>query len=156
MNPTDIDTTYKFKVDSANKRSLGSSSIINLSELGGVFDKIESLVGKTIRSVSRCYRAAESSYSSSTMHVACSGKGANLVVYKSTTGRIFGGYTTLGFSRNGGYRSDAKAFLYRYFNGKVETIQSKGDSYTTYSTDGYGPTFGGGHDLYIPNSCHSA
>jgi hypothetical protein len=42
MNPTDVDTTYKFKVNSSNKRSLDSSaSVINLGEIGDVFDKME-------------------------------------------------------------------------------------------------------------------
>jgi hypothetical protein len=49
MNPTDVDTTYKFKVDSANKRNLDSSSVVSLTELSAVFDKIESLLGNKIR-----------------------------------------------------------------------------------------------------------
>jgi hypothetical protein len=58
MNPTEIDTTYQFKVDSANKRNVGSSSIVNLADLSTVLDKMESLTKKTIREVSQCYNAA--------------------------------------------------------------------------------------------------
>jgi hypothetical protein len=79
-----------------------------------------------------------------------------LTVYKAKqTGRISGGFTFAGYTRNGGYKSDPKAFIWRFFNGKVEVAVSKSDSYSSYSHDSYGPTFGGGHDYYIPNSCNT-
>ena len=62
------------------------------------------------------------------------------------------------FSGSSGYISSSKAFIYSlknyygygYFKNDVTT-----SSYATYSYYNYGPTFGGGHDIYIANNAGS-
>jgi len=101
-----------------------------------------------------------------------------VVVVQTTTGHIFGGYTTLTWTSSGNYGIDPKAFLFKLREpkmnskkwkketkaqqktfGKTWKIPGKFDCHTTSSSvnynSSYGPTFGGGHDFYLCNSCNT-
>ena len=62
-----------------------------------------------------------------------------------------------------GYRYDSKAFLFSLVNkpgwAPVKLTQTGQDSYrraySTYSCSSYGPTFGGGHDIYVSDYASS-
>ena len=62
-----------------------------------------------------------------------------------------------------GYKSDSKAFLFSLVNkagwAPVRLPQTgqhaSSNSYSIYSCSSYGPTFGGGHDLYIADLASS-
>jgi len=71
-----------------------------------------------------------------------------------------GGYTAVPWTSPGswGYRSDTTAFLFTLVNPSNTPLKlpvlSIFIQYATFHYSGYGPTFGGGHDLYIVDNCN--
>jgi hypothetical protein len=99
------------------------------------------------------YKATKDGFSAQTFHSMCDNKGETIVVIKSTNGNIFGGYNPVSWTSSNTYSVDSRAFLFSLVSAKghspvmFSSIVGKG-SYC-YGGSGYGPTFGGGHDLYI-------
>ena len=98
----------------------------------------------------------EGTSSSSTFHCYCDGAFPTITVVYDTNGRKFGGYTIQSWSESkvgaGGCR-DEFAFIFSLTN--KQKYQQKDKFYGTaiYRSNGYGPTFGGGYDIYISNGC---
>ena len=68
--------------------------------------------------------------------------------------------TQLVFSVGSDYKSSSKAFIFSLRN-KYNVKPFKADIYrynqnAIYTNPGYGPTFGGSHDIYIANSAGSS
>ena len=68
--------------------------------------------------------------------------------------------TRLVFSVGSGYKSSSKAFIFSLRN-KYNVKPFKADIYrynqnAIYTDPGYGPTFSGGHDIYIANNAGSS
>ena len=99
------------------------------------------------------YKASQDGFSDTHFHSKCDNKGGTITVIKSTNGNIFGGYCPLPWSTNGSYQYDKDSFIFSLKNSKNKFF--KFPSTTTYGQSsiyccsGYGPTFGGGHDIYI-------
>jgi len=86
-------------------------------------------------------------------HSACDNKGATVVIVETTTGAVFGGYTDISWGKASKYMTSTKSFLFRLRpSTKQYKIQSAKTKYAVYHQSNYGPTFGGGHDLYIRDS----
>ena len=64
---------------------------------------------------------------------------------------MFGGYTDLNWSGDGGYKMDRNAFLFSLINEKNKPFKMEctEPKYAIYYHNSVGPTFGGGQDLYI-------
>lgn len=100
------------------------------------------------------FRASRDGFSNSSFHSRCDNKGSVLILAKTATGYVFGGYTAQSWTSGGQYIQDPNAFLFALAdpNGskkseKCVPYQNLGNG--VYHNAGYGPTFGGGHDLYI-------
>jgi len=111
----------------------------------------------------RCYQATVNGWSSYTFHSNCDGKGPTVTIIR--VGKyIFGGYTSVSWSYSCGYRYDSAAFLFSLVNKpgwqplKLDQTghYSYQRSHSIYSCSSYGPTFGGGHDIYIANNAASS
>ena len=78
--------------------------------------------------------------------------GATITIIKSENGRRFGGYSSISWDKSkANYSTDGINFLF-----SLDTLQlykNTSGSNHTYHNESYGPTFGGGHDLYIANEC---
>ena len=114
------------------------------------------------------YRGSRDGFQAASFHSKCDGKGASLVVCKSTNGHVFGGYTQVGFqSSMGNWVPDECAFLFTLSNahGIAPTkLALKPDRAQNgiYHHFNCGPTFGGrglcrwgsitGHDLRISDN----
>ncbi|CAH3166205.1 unnamed protein product, partial [Porites lobata] len=120
-------------------------------------------VARSVNSLwKRCWRASVDGWAATTFHSRCDGKGPTVTIIR--VGRyIFGGYTSIpwasGYAR---YQDDSKAFLFSLVNkpgwAPFKLPQSGKYSYnknSIYFRSTYGPTFGGGHDIYISNSASS-
>ena len=103
-----------------------------------------------------CYKATKHGFSSSTFHSLCNNKGQSMVIAKSTGGKVFGGYSETGWANVNNYRYSSQSFLFSLTkNTKLPMPGAAGSAsyqYSVYDTNSYGPTFGGGHDLYINNN----
>jgi len=96
------------------------------------------------------YQASRDGFNSSVFHSKCDGNTGTLVVIKSSNSNIFGGYTQADWS---GYtwHYDSNAFLFSLVNSyNIPVKMIVTNPYNAiYTSQYYGPTFGGGHDLYI-------
>lgn len=142
-------------------RGLEDSSII-----GGDTSKMSQLnswLYSRLQSVSksywkRCYRASYDGWSTQTFHGRCDDLGPTVTIIRAH-GYIFGGYTDKSWKWSYGYIYSTRAFIfslknyygYGYFKNDVNTYPS----YATYSSYNYGPTFGGGHDIYVADYASS-
>ena len=96
------------------------------------------------------YSATIDGDDSNTFHNLCDNVGPTLVLVKTTNNQIFGGYTKENWKSTQNYKNDPKAFIFS-LDKKVKAYSSNGNS--IYCHTSYGPTFGGGHDLYISSGC---
>jgi len=83
-----------------------------------------------------------------TFHLLCDDKGPTLTIIKSKDGNKFGGYTSISWKSpsSGDYIKDEKAII---FNLDKKKFAKSIDSNSIYCNANYGPSFGGGYDLYI-------
>jgi len=124
------------------------------SEVGFITQELKQVskkMGETL------YVASRDGQSSSNFHKACDGKGPTLVIVLTTTGNVFGGYAASSWHSSSKYTSAPTSFLFRLRPGMRHYTVKKGrETYSMYGNSGYGPTFGGGHDLYIVNNALSS
>jgi hypothetical protein len=98
------------------------------------------------------YQASKDGFSSGVFHTKCNGVLGTLTVIKtsSNTTNIFGGYTQADWS---GYtwQYDSNAFLFSLVNSYNTPVKMLvfNPQNAIYASSYYGPTFGGGHDLYL-------
>ncbi len=123
---------------------------------------INGWIGAPFKKWKLCYQRSKDGTSSSTFHSKCNYKGPTVTVIKNNHNKIFGGYAacpwvpyynaysygcggTFLFSLTNGHRYSHK----NYHNGSSNSF-----SYNDriYNHSGYGPCFGGGHDLCINSS----
>lgn len=104
------------------------------------------------------YRGSRDGFGAQDFHSKCDGVAKTLTVIKTANGNIFGGYTETSWSQTGTYKSDPNSFIFSLVNKRTSPVKfriSHGyDSYSIYCSSHCGPTFGGGHDLYISDNCN--
>ena len=103
------------------------------------------------------FRASVNGFSTSTFHSLCNGYAPLFIVVKANTGYIATAYTVVSFNNintqvNG---PSGTNYLNNLWNGSTISLtkyyNTSNPDYSLYDTDGHGPTFGGGHDMYMPN-----
>ena len=98
------------------------------------------------------FKATKDGDKSVEFHNKCDLMGPTITIVKSENGRRFGGYTSISWDKSkGNYATDGINFLF-----SLDTLllyKNTSGSQHTYHNESYGPTFGGGHDLYIANEC---
>jgi len=122
------------------------------------------------------FRASKNQFQSYQFHRKCDNKkNPTLVVVETTLKHVFGGFTVSPWNQNGNYGFDGQAFIFkvrepgmektkwkkqykqmqRTFGKQLWRIPGKYNVTqpvnATNNGNGYGPTFGGGHDFYICN-----
>ncbi|XP_028415742.1 uncharacterized protein LOC114539313 [Dendronephthya gigantea] len=112
-----------------------------------------------------CWRASRDGWGGSTFHSQCDGKAPTLTIVKVVKDNktfIFGGYATVSWTdpgtENDYHKSDPSSFLFSLRNNDdLPPFKSLyvNAGYGIYRYNGFGPTFGGGHDLYISNNAGS-
>lgn len=107
-------------------------------------------IGNPYQTWKLAYKRSTDGASSTTFHSKVDNRGPSLVVIEFDNGRRSGGYTETSWTTHSlyrGYRKSTDAFLFSLdANAKYPVV---GVDYGIYSYSSYGPTFGGGHDLYI-------
>ena len=92
--------------------------------------------------------------SSKKFHEKCDFMGATITIVRTESGRRFGGYTSISWDKSkGNYDTNGINFLFSLDTRKL--YKNTSGSNHTYHNESYGPTFGGGHDLYISSGCMS-
>ena len=96
--------------------------------------------------------------SASTFHYYCDGVFPTVTVVLDTSERRFGGYSTQNWCRStigGSYARAPYSFIFSLTNKKKYKLSDEKNADAVDRQDSYGPTFGGGHDLYISDNCKS-
>ena len=104
------------------------------------------------------YRASRDGFQASSFHAKCDNLPKTLTIIKATNGYVFGGYTSLEWDSSGDWKADSNAFIFSLINAhsapQIIPVQVD-DTSSIYCDDSYGPTFGGGHDLYISSGSNA-
>jgi len=105
------------------------------------------------------YRGSVDGMSSEMFHNKCDNKGATVTLIKckfngDVSSSLIGGFIDQSWNSIFDYTASEKAFLFSLTAGipPVKCPIEK-SQYAFYGQSDYGPTFGGGHDLYIANNC---
>lgn len=104
------------------------------------------------------FRMTRDGTSSSNFHTYCNGHAPIFIVMRATNGYIATAYTSVAYNNRNEYAlaPPNANWLNNLWNGSSTSTNkyynNTGNSqYATYDNDSYGPTFGNGHDIYIPN-----
>ncbi len=73
-----------------------------------------------------------------------------LTIIKTTTNRIFGGFTTVSWDSSGAYKTDNHSFLFSVDERAKYPINKF--THAIYCDSSYGPTFGHGHDINVKDN----
>jgi len=103
----------------------------------------------------RIYQASTHGFGAANFHSKVDGINGTLSVIKSTTGSIFGGFTMINWGLPTAYYADPSAFIFSLVNqmnypSLAHNIRKPID-YSVFVSRTYGPSFGGGHDISVPD-----
>jgi hypothetical protein len=105
------------------------------------------------------YRASRDGFSASSFHSKCDNYSNTVTIIKTLSNSVFGGFTSAKWTYNYGYyTSDSNAFIFslrRSGNSNKKRFNVRQPTYAFYSHSSYGPTFGGGHDIYVSDSSNT-
>ena len=106
------------------------------------------------------YRGTRDGFGASSFHAFCDNKGPTITLLKSVGDCIFGGYSDVSWTSRGAYIQSTDAFLFAFVSNGLGTTPFRGRVFQNagsamYDNSGYGPTFGGGHDLRIASDSNS-
>ena len=129
--------------------------LLNKEEKEMVFNWILKTMKSEAKEVkmSLLYKLKRDGDAGNTFHSYCNSQGYTLTLIRNTKGYRCGGFTTKSWYTCNSYNTDPNAFLFSLeFK---EYYPSYDGTNAIYDYQGYGPTFGSGHDLYIANGCSS-
>jgi len=132
--------------------SRGVLGILQSSEssfLKNLLRKVNKKMGEIL------YVASVDGDAASKFHNLCDHQGPTLVVVETTDGVIFGGFTDVSWqSKHPRYYSSSTSFLFQ-IRPAMKAFGIKVIKDAVCHQPNYGPTFGGGHDLYISSNAMS-
>ena len=85
-------------------------------------------------------------------HNKCNNKGPTISLFKNENGYIFGGYASIDWTCYNNYKSAPDSFIFtltNMYNISPTKFPNSTSTCNIYDSSSYGPTFGGGHDIYI-------
>ena len=119
------------------------------------------------KSYTLLYRATRDGFQASSFHSKCDGKANTITIIKTTQDYVFGGFTAAAWDMTYTYKTDSTAFLFalrQAGSSKNDKFSITMSSNAIYCAPYYGPVFGGGHDIFVPDNadvntgdenCHS-
>ena len=87
-------------------------------------------------------------------HQKCDNKGPTITLYRHVNGYIFGGYASISWSSNGGYKNAPDSFIFtltNIHNTEPTLFASKNNGNDVYHGGNNGPYFGNSNDIGIYN-----
>jgi len=97
------------------------------------------------------FKGTQDGMTASSFHQKADNKGPTYTVIKSSTGKIFGGFVDESWTSRNNYITTKGTFLFSITDKtKHELINANTPCSTAaYDYSSYGPTWGGGHDIYL-------
>ena len=130
------------------------SHILKIYEINLIEKGVQKNLKKKINKYTLLFRASKEGYRASNFHSKCDGKSNTVTLVETTTGRRFGGFTDAQWDQSSSYKTGSNGFLFSLDNNEI--YYNKNNQYNIYCNSSYGPTFGGGNDFYISDSCNSS
>ena len=168
VNKLDKNTNYEIKICSVYNDEISNWTEIhkiktkNLDSLilNGLDREIEFLEKiyewSGYKRMELIYRGTRDGSGSNIFHNKCDNQGPTICLFKNENDNIFGAYASISWTSNSSYYAANGSFLFTLTNihGTAPTKYPNNQNYdyAVYHNSGYGPTFGGNHDLYIPNN----
>ncbi len=102
------------------------------------------------------YRASDHGFCVKKFHEKCDGISNTLTVVRTEFDKKIGGFTPLKWSSPDGHTADnsKESFIFSLSNNDKFTLQKP--EYAICNSKNYGPTFGGGCDLYVCDKANSS
>jgi hypothetical protein len=140
----------KYVIDMRDSFLQGSTIVKSAEDL----DLLKEWTGKSYLVTELIYRATKDGFTASAFHTKCNDKGATIIIVKSKSNQVFGGFNPAAWTSSGSYASEAGAFIFQLNKKqKMEQYQNHGNAIYNYAS--YGPSFGGGHDLMLCDNCNT-
>ena len=133
-----VDLLYKEKEKNNDLKGFEKTIIKNQEEANKI---LKWICPNNERKVKLLYKATLEENTPDDFHRKCDNKGATVTLIETTKGRRFGGYTSLNWSSNEGWKDDKEAFLFSLDNDKKYNVIPD-SQYKVYSCQGHGPWFG--------------
>lgn len=113
---------------------------------------LRSWIGTGIVKFKLLYRGSVDGFTGDAFHKKCDEFKPTITIVKSHHNKVFGGYSDVVWTSTNNYKATANSWLFS-LDAKEKYKQKPNQShYGVYCYSSYGPTFGGGHDLYIANN----
>ncbi|CAF4682498.1 unnamed protein product, partial [Rotaria socialis] len=117
---------------------------------------LNQFAGKTNPLWKLIYKATRDGFLATDFHYHCNDKTETMTLIKSKDGYIFGGYAHMSWSSGNSYIRDPKAFVFTLKNPHSirptrYLLKSGSEAYALYAHASYGPTFGNGPDIRVPD-----
>ena len=97
------------------------------------------LESESIRNSELLFRGSRNGWNTRTFHSLCDNKGATEVIYKSTEGKIFGGYTNINWDSSRNYRRDSgRSFIFSLTHNTKHSHHTTMDADEILCNPGYG------------------
>ena len=94
------------------------------------------------------YRGSRDGFNANIFHTKCDEYGATLTFAKAASGKVFGGFSDQSWQAINDYKTSSDCWLFSMNHKEIYPVKNNNNqAIAAYST--YGPTFGGGHDLYL-------
>ena len=157
-NKRNIPMALKYLIISFSKKIIGCD-MLTFKEDIDFFQLLSTKISSKIKKFKVLFIASDHDYSALKFKEHCNNKGPTITIIKSNFGNIFGGYTSKKWCDRR-WVSDESAFLF-LIRSKDRCLQAfnikKRKCDQAIFTDisrGYGPTFGGGNDIFIGDKCN--
>jgi hypothetical protein len=103
------------------------------------------------------WRGTRDGFHADQFHRRCDGHANTLTVIMDVGGYVFGGFTPLAWDSSSGYKQDPslRSFLFSLKSpsgSQHQKFSLPSQTNAIYCNSGYGPTFGGGFDIYVVNN----
>lgn len=100
------------------------------------------------------YRGSQDGFKGQDFHKKADDHQPTITIIKSHNGKVFGGYSDQTWNVTNNYKNSTNTWIFS-MDAKEKYVQKSGQAhYAVYCNTNYGPTFGGGHDIYIANTCN--
>ena len=169
LNKLEKNTNYEIRICSVYKDEVSDwaeiqkiktkdldSLILNGIDKGNEFlEKIYEWSG--FKRMELIFRGTRDGSGSDVFHNKCDNQGPTICLFKNEKDNIFGAYASISWTSNSSYYAANGSFLFTLTNiygiGPTKFPNNQNYDNAVYHNSGYGPTFGGNHDLYISSNC---
>lgn len=131
---------------------IGSSIVTKIDEIKLLRSWIEA---KGLVKFKLLYKGSKDGFTGDAFHKKCDEAKPTITIVRSTNKKVFGGYSDVTWGGPNNYKNTANSWLFSMDHKEKYKQKANQSHYGVYCYSSYGPTWGGGHDIYIANNCNT-